>query len=79
MKLPKVFWYDPVLTATYIINRLFTHVLNFKFAIEVLLDSFNPFFIPPEVFGCVCFVHVPKVDRFKLDPKALKCLFGIHC
>jgi hypothetical protein len=31
--------------------------------------------IPPRVFGCVVFVHLPKHQRTKLDPCAIRCLF----
>jgi len=31
--------------------------------------------IPPRVFGCVAFVHLPKHQRMKLDPCAIRCLF----
>ena len=27
------------------------------------------------VFGSNTFAHIPKVDRKKLDPKAMKCIF----
>ena len=27
------------------------------------------------VFGSKAFAHIPKVDRKKLDPKAMKCIF----
>ncbi|XP_071719575.1 uncharacterized protein [Rutidosis leptorrhynchoides] len=27
------------------------------------------------VFGSICYVHVPKANRTKLDPKAQKCIF----
>ena len=33
------------------------------------------FHVPPKVFGCICFVHIPKHQRDKLDPKAVKCMF----
>ena len=28
-----------------------------------------------KVFGCRCFVHVPKDERSKLDDKARQCIF----
>lgn len=27
------------------------------------------------IFGSVCYVHVPKSNRTKLDPKSRKCIF----
>ena len=70
MKVPKVFWADAMLTATYLINRLLTCILDFKSPPDVLLGS-SSFPTPPKIFRCVCFVHDSKPDRTKLYPKAL--------
>ena len=37
--------------------------------------------LPPKVFGCVCYVHVPSHLRNKFNARALKCVFlgyGVH-
>ncbi|KAH6817869.1 shaggy-like protein kinase 32 [Perilla frutescens var. frutescens] len=37
--------------------------------------------LAPRVFGCSVYVHIPKSERTKLDPCALKCVFvgyGLH-
>ena len=31
--------------------------------------------LPPRVFGSVVYVHIPNIDRTKLDPCAIKCVF----
>jgi len=31
--------------------------------------------LPPRVFGCSVFVHIPKANRTKFDPCAEKCVF----
>lgn len=83
MNVPKLYWPEAVLTAAYLINRMPSRVLDFKSPIEVLFPSSpalppsfsSHFLIPPRVFGCVCFVHIPPRLRSKHDPRALKCIF----
>ena len=67
---PKFFWGNAVLTAAYLINRTPTKSLNSKTPIDILkqhlphincLDS-----LPPKVFGCTLFVHIPNKNRSKL-------------
>ncbi|XP_029129864.1 uncharacterized protein LOC109816369 isoform X2 [Cajanus cajan] len=79
MSVPKNYWGEAVLTATYLINRLPTRILNGISPIESLL-SFVPSCplissLPSRVFGCTVFVHSHHPNRSKLDPKALKCVF----
>ncbi|RVW35205.1 Retrovirus-related Pol polyprotein from transposon RE1 [Vitis vinifera] len=31
--------------------------------------------LPPKIFGCVSFIHIPKQSRDKHDPRALRCVF----
>ena len=71
MHLPKHYWGDAILVATYLINRMPLRPLNFKSPLEVLQGK-TTYTVPPKVFGCVCFVH----DRTakKLDHRALKCV-----
>jgi hypothetical protein len=66
---PKSYWGDALLTATYLINRMPSRILDFKTPLEVLsppLSASKGVF--PKVFGCVCFVHVHGPTRGKLDP-----------
>lgn len=75
MHVPKTFLANAIQTAAFLMNRLPTCVLDYKSPIEVV-SPFAPLFrIPPKVFGCICFVHVDKSSRLKLDPKALKVYF----
>ena len=76
---PKKFWGEALLTATYLINRLPSKILESKSPMEVL-SSFYPQLDPtnklqPRIFGCVSFVHVHSNERGKLDPRAVKCVF----
>lgn len=50
-----------------------SRILEEKSLFEVLCPTIPLFRIPVRVFGCTCFVHVPKHQRDKLDPKAVKC------
>ena len=69
---PKKFWSDAVLTATYLINRLPSANLNYKSPLEILykrklnIDHLR-------VFGCTCYVHKNKQD--KLDYTSVKTIF----
>ena len=79
---PKHFWGEAVLIATYLINRMPSRVLHFKSPYDTLLHTFPTTRVlttlPLEVFGCSAFVHIHAQHRSKLDPKALKCIFVGH-
>ncbi|RDX64141.1 hypothetical protein CR513_57335, partial [Mucuna pruriens] len=73
---PKNYWGENVLTATYLINRLPFSVLGFKSPMEII-SSFYPNVsttnnLTPWFFRCVSFVQVHSQGRGKLDPRALK-------
>ncbi|KAL8151306.1 hypothetical protein V2J09_021114 [Rumex salicifolius] len=75
---PKTFWGEAVLTATYLINRLPTKTLDLKSPVNFLKEffpSWKPSSLEPRVFGCTAFVHIHAPLRGKLDPKAQRCLF----
>ncbi|RDY12088.1 hypothetical protein CR513_03165, partial [Mucuna pruriens] len=65
-----VYWGEAILTATYLINRLLTRVLNGISLIKHMLS-----FFPSSPLMCVAFVHSHNPHRGKLDPKAIKCVF----
>ena len=72
------FWPEAVATATYLTNRLPTKALHFKTPLETLhthttIPSSHS--LPPRVFDCVVYVHLPKQARNKLEPRAVKCVF----
>jgi transposase InsO family protein len=75
MHVPKLFWADAVLTATYLLNRKPSRVLKGKSPFEILFADKSPFSVPLKVFGCVSFVHNLNPSRDKLDPRAHKCIF----
>jgi hypothetical protein len=73
---PKSYWGDALLTATYLINRMPSRVLDFQTPLEVLSPPLSTAKdVSPKVFGCVCFVHIHGSTRSKLDPRSLKCVF----
>ena len=69
---PNNFWSEAVLTATYLINRLPSAILDFKSPIEILYNK-KPNINHLKVFGCTCFVHKNKID--KLDFTSIKTFF----
>nr|KYP54934.1 Retrovirus-related Pol polyprotein from transposon TNT 1-94 [Cajanus cajan] len=79
MSVPKSYWGEAVLTATYLINRLPSRVLDGVSPVQVM-TSFYPSIpimtsLQSRVFGCSVFVHVHSTHRGKLDPRAIKCVF----
>ena len=76
----KYLWGEAVLTATYLINKTPSKVLDFTPPRQILLDRYpqmaslssNP---PPRIFGCTAFVHINPNHCSKLDPRAHKCVF----
>lgn len=77
--LPKRFWGEAILTASFLINRMPSQILSFKTLIQVFTQAYphsrlvsN---IPLKVFGCVAFVHIHSQNRNKFDPRAVKTMF----
>jgi hypothetical protein len=76
MHFPKSYWGDALLTATYLINRMPSRVLDFQTPLEVLSPPLSTEIgVSPKNFGCVCFVYIHGLARSKLDPRSLKCVF----
>jgi hypothetical protein len=76
--LPSRHWADAVATSVHLLNRMPSKVLEFKTPLHTLSTYVSlptMLMIPPRVFGCVAFVHLPKHQRTKLDPCAIRCLF----
>eukprot|EP00253_Pinus_taeda_P018459 PITA_18459 len=72
--LSNIFWAEAINTDVYLKNRSPTRFLGFKTPFEALY-GFKPAVNHLRVFGSKAFAHVPKADRKKLDPKAVKCIF----
>ena len=71
---PPRFWVEALSTAVYLINHFPSPTLHFD-------SSYSRLFgVPPDynslhVFGCVCFVHLPPIERHKLAAQAVQCAF----
>lgn len=72
--LPKIFWGEAVYTAVYLMNRCPTKVLENKTPLEAWSGR-KPSVNHLKVFGCICYSHVPKEVRRKLDETSEKCIF----
>ena len=73
-QLPKSFWAEALVTATYIRNRSPTKAVEGKTPFEALYGE-KPKVGHMRVFGCTAYSHIPKDERQKLDPKTRKCIF----
>lgn len=72
--IPPRFWVEALSTVVYLINCLPSPTLR--------LDSpySRLFGVPPDynslhVFGCICFVHLPPIERHKLAAQSVQCAF----
>ncbi|KAL6321217.1 hypothetical protein AAG906_016251 [Vitis piasezkii] len=81
---PNHFWTDAVTTVVHLINRMSSKVLKFKTPLQALSTVISlptALMLPPQVFGCVAFIHLHKNQCTKLDLCAVQCLFlgyGLH-
>ena len=73
--IPQRFWGDALLTACYLINRMPSSVLNDQTPHSLFYPDQPPYQLPPQVFGCTCFVHILTPGQDKLSAKAIKCIF----
>jgi len=74
MNVPKSFWSYGLRTATHLINRLPSRVLDFKCPLEILQDKEKDVSYL-KVFGFTCYVYLPATQLYKLDHRAIKCIF----
>jgi hypothetical protein len=56
MNVSKYLWGQAVLTATYLINRMPSRILDWKSPIEMLKGK-NEDVLPLKIISCVCFVQ----------------------
>ena len=50
-------------------------VLHDQIPHSILLPTQPLNYLPPRVFGCVCFIHILTLGQDKLSAKATKCVF----
>ena len=72
--MPQSFWGEAVYTAVYLLNRCPTKAVENKTPFEAWSRR-KPSVNHLKVFGCICFAHVPKEVRHKLDEASEKCIF----
>jgi hypothetical protein len=72
--MPIKFWDEVFLTATYLINRLPTHVIDNKCPLERLLKS-PPNYSLLRVFGCSCWPNLCPYNKTKLSFRSKECVF----
>ncbi|KAL2249476.1 UNVERIFIED_CONTAM: Retrovirus-related Pol polyprotein from transposon TNT 1-94 [Sesamum indicum] len=71
--LPIKFWGDAILTATFLINRTPSRLLEWKTPFE-LLYGHPPQFDHLRTFGSLCFATNINPHKSKFHPRALKCI-----
>ncbi|KAL0447801.1 UNVERIFIED_CONTAM: Retrovirus-related Pol polyprotein from transposon RE1 [Sesamum latifolium] len=71
--LPIIFWGDAILTATYLINRTPTKILDWKTPYEKLYGSI-PQYDHLRTFGSLCYATNTHPQRSKFQSRALKCV-----
>jgi hypothetical protein len=71
---PIKFWDDAFLTATYLINRMPTHVIDNTSPLERLFHT-PPNYSMLRVFGCACWPHLWPYNKHKLSFRSKECVF----
>lgn len=72
--MPLKFWDEAFLTATYLINRIPSRVINFSTPLELLFHT-NPDYSFLRVFGCACWPNLRPYNKRKLQFRSKKCAF----
>jgi hypothetical protein len=73
MLVPKHFWEDAAVMATYIVNKAPSRVHN-NYPLKIL-KPLEPLFVPTTVFGYVCYVHQLGPSTPKLSTQFVRCVF----
>ena len=73
-QLSKKYWGYALKCAVFIRNQCISTSTKRKAPSE-LLNGTPPKLNELHVFGCICYVHVQKEKRLKLDARAIKCIF----
>ncbi|XP_026432474.1 uncharacterized protein LOC113329865 [Papaver somniferum] len=68
------FWVECALTASYLINRTPTPLLNNKSPYEIMFGKLPPY-DQLRVFGCLCYMHNQNSKGDKLASRGRRCVF----
>jgi hypothetical protein len=71
---PLKFWDEAFLTATYLINRMPTRVIDNTSPIERLFHKTLDY-SSLKVFGCACWPHLRPYNKHKLSFRSKECVF----
>ena len=74
VSVPSRFWVEAISTAVHLINRIPSSKLQHQtpyFRMHGIHSSYNHLY----TFGCVCYVHLPFLERNKLTAQSAKCVF----
>lgn len=71
---PLKFWDEAFLTATFLINRLPTRVLDNLSPIARLFNT-PPDYSMLKIFGCACWPHLRPYNKHKLEFRSKPCVF----
>lgn len=74
-RLPKKMWGEAVYTAVYVLNRSPSVAVDGDITPYEAWNNRKPNVENLRVFGSICYAHVPKALRKKLDPKSEKAVF----
>lgn len=72
--LPTTFWGECILTATYIVNRLPSKVINDKTPYEILFERY-PEYDHMRVFGCLAYYKNTETNGDKFEPRGKPGVF----
>uniref|UniRef100_H3H9I1 Integrase catalytic domain-containing protein n=1 Tax=Phytophthora ramorum TaxID=164328 RepID=H3H9I1_PHYRM len=73
--LPKTYWGEAVMTATFLRNRCPTRAISHDKSPHQVWTGKKPLLANLKVFGCHAYVHVPKAKRTKFDARSVRCRF----
>ena len=73
--LPKSYWGEAVMTATFLRNRCPTRTVGYNMSPYQVWTGKKPLLANLRVFGCHAYVHIPKEKRSKFDARSVRCRF----
>uniref|UniRef100_H3H8Y7 Integrase catalytic domain-containing protein n=1 Tax=Phytophthora ramorum TaxID=164328 RepID=H3H8Y7_PHYRM len=73
--LPKTYWGEAVMTATFLRNRCPTRAISHDKSPHQVWTGKKPLLANLKVFGCHAYVHEAKAKRTKFDARSVRCRF----